>query len=340
MAPGGRPDGITGPVAAWNPAERLLIAGEHPAWFWPASGRTRRVAGLPDSPAGYSVTRALGGWVLQAAPPAGAMCTSCTTPPPPVYFLTDQAAAAVPLGVATTVAPAAQPDAAWLTTFVASVYGGAPGSQSGIAHEVRAGGTMTGPGVRLPAGYVIMTGTSRGLLLAPVLGSPGDSADELWNPVTGHVVRRFARVIGASPAGITWAPACQVRCEVGAFDLATGRQRLISLPAGSSPASAQFSPDGRLIALELSYGDGGNAGALAMRLVVATMATGRLAPVPGTWASSDALTGFGWPASGDRLVAELGFVTKVQIASWHPGARRLAVAVIQPDRHPDQLVVG
>ena len=340
VAPRGRPDGIIGPVSPWNPAERLIVAGERPSWFWPASGRLSRIRGLPDSPAGYSVTRAVGGWVIQAAPPAGAKCTSCSTPPPPVYFLADRAATAVPLGVGTTVAPAAQPHAAWLTTYVASVYGGAPGSQSGIAHEVRAGGRMTGPGVRLPPGYVIITGTSRGLLLTPALGSPGSADDELWNPETGHVVRRFGRVIGASPAGIAWSPPCQVRCVVGALDLVTGRQRLISLPAGSSPASAQFSPDGRLLALELSFGSGGNAGALAMRLEVATMATGRLRVVPGSWASSDALTGFGWPVPGDQLVAELGFVTKVQIASWHPGARRLAVAVVQPGQQPDELVVG
>ena len=340
VAPGGRPDGITGPVAAWNPDQRLLIAGERPSWFWPASGRVERVSGLPDSPAGYSVTRALGGWVVQAAPPSGPMCTSCTTPPPPVYFIADRAGAAVPLGVATTVAPAAQPAAAWLTTSVVSVSGGAPGRVSGIAHEVKAGGVMTGPGVRLPAGYVIVTGTARGLLLAPAVSAPGANADELWNPVTGQVGRRFGRVIGASPAGIAWARACQVRCTVGVLDIATGQRRVIGLPAGSSAASAQFSPDGRLLALELSFGNGGDGGALATRLEVAAVASGRLAAVPGTWASSDALAGFGWPAAGDQLVAELGFVTKVQVASWRPGARRLAVAVVRPDRYPGDLVVG
>jgi hypothetical protein len=339
VVPAGRPDGITGPVAAWDPAQRLLIAGEQPSWFWPASGRVRRIGGLPDSPAGYSVTRALGGWLLQAAPPSGPMCPSCTTPPP-VFFVADRDGAAIPLGVATSVAPAAEPRAAWLTTSVVSVYGGAPGATSGIAHKVTAGGTMAGPGLRLPAGYVIVAGTVRGLLLAPAVYSPGQHSDELWSPATGHVIRRFARVIGASPAGIAWAPACQVRCSVGVLDAATGQQRLIGLPAGSSPASAQFSQDGRLLALELSFGDGGDGGALAMRLEVAAVASGRLAAVPGTWTSSDALTGFGWPNSGDRLVAELGFVSKVQVASWRPGARRLAVAVVSPDRHPDDLVVG
>jgi len=62
--------------------------------------------------------------------------------------------------------------------------------------------------------------------------------------------------------------------------------------------------------------------------------------VPETWVSSDALVGFGWAASGDSLVAELNFTTKVQLASWHPGERRLAIAVLRPQHNPASLVVG
>lgn len=62
--------------------------------------------------------------------------------------------------------------------------------------------------------------------------------------------------------------------------------------------------------------------------------------VPGSWASSDALAGFGWPSDDDSLVAELSFVTKVQLPSWRPGAERLAVAVIRPGQNPNDLIVG
>jgi hypothetical protein len=72
--------------------------------------------------------------------------------------------------------------------------------------------------------------------------------------------------------------------------------------------------------------NGGDAGALALQLDVASMASGRLTVVPGTWVSSDALIGFGWPAVSDTLVAELSFTTRAQLASWRPGAARLAVA--------------
>ncbi len=73
------------------------------------------------------------------------------------------------------------------------------------------------------------------------------------------------------------------------------------------------------------------------RVQVLNLATGL---VPQTWVSSDALIGFGWPASSDNLVAELSFTTKVQIASWRPGASRLAIAALKPQHSPASLVVG
>ena len=55
--------------------------------------------------------------------------------------------------------------------------------------------------------------------------------------------------------------------------------------------------------------------------------------------SSDALVSFGWPARGDDLVAELSFITKVQVASWYPGARQLAVAVISAGPESGSLIL-
>jgi len=68
--------------------------------------------------------------------------------------------------------------------------------------------------------------------------------------------------------------------------------------------------------------------------------SGHLTVVPETWVSSDALVGFGWAASSDSLVAELSFTTKVQLASWRPGERRLAIAVLTPKHNPASLVIG
>ena len=122
--------------------------------------------------------------------------------------------------------------------------------------------------------------------------------------------------------------------------LATGRDTVVRLPAGSSATDGAFSPDGDYLALQVSFGSGGDGGALAMQLQVASTATGHLTAVPGTWVSSDALVGFGWPGGGDRLVAELSFLTKVQVAAWRPGAARLAVVAIRRNQESATLIVG
>ena len=115
---------------------------------------------------------------------------------------------------------------------------------------------------------------------------------------------------------------------------------MVVLPEGSSAASGAFSPDGGFLALQVSFGNTGDDGALAMQLEVAPMTSGRLTAVPGTWVSSDALVGFGWPAGGDSLVGEFSFTTKMQLASWHPGASRPAVTVIRPGHDQASLILG
>src|SRR5207245_5624532 len=126
---------------------------------------------------------------------------------------------------------------------------------------------------------------------------------------------------------------------VQVLDLAAGRRTAIELPGGSSAASGAFSPDGDFLALEVTFSSGGDAGALELQLDVASTASGRLTAVPGTWVSSDALIGFGWPASSNSLVAEFSFTTKVQLASWRPGASRLAIVVLRPQHSPASLVI-
>ena len=90
----------------------------------------------------------------------------------------------------------------------------------------------------------------------------------------------------------------------------------------------------------MSFSNDADDGEQAVQLELVSTASGHLTAAPGTWLSSDALMSFGWPASSDSLVAELGFTTKVQLASWRPGARRLAIAVLRPQRNPASLVIG
>ena len=334
-----RPDGIPGPTARWAADSRLPVGGSRPAWLYPAKGRMTPIGGLPPLRSGYEFTRIIGGWAVQAGAGAGPWCSGCAAGPMPVYFLADKARSARIVGIANRVAPAAEPEAVWLTTYPASPQRASERGGAGFAQEFSASGEPLGPRVRLPGGYVIDTATGRGLLLSRIIPRAPEPTYELWDPGTRHVTRTFSSVIAASASQIAWTPECATRCQVRVLDVRIGRTTQIALRSGSAARGA-FSPDGSLLALAVSIGNGGDGGSTAMQLEVASVPGGRLAVVPGTWASSDALSGFGWPAGDDSLVAELSFMTKVQVASWHPGSSRLAVAVVAQRQKPNDLVVG
>jgi hypothetical protein len=338
-APGlpAEPDGIGGPTVPWAASLRLPVTGTRPALFSPATGSSAPIGGLPADSSGYQFIRIGGGWVVQPNSAGKTAHDDYAVPPLPVWFLADGARSVTRVGTANQVAPAATAGALWLTSYP---LGADAGTAAGTAREVSLAGAPLGAPVRLPPGYVISQATRRGLLLAPVLPQPGTTADRLWDPAAPRDSRTFDAVIAATPAEIAWAPACAGRCRVQVLDLATGRQTAVELPTGSSAASGAFSPGGGFLALQLSLDSTGDDGALAMRLDVASVTSGRLTAVPGTFVSSDALVGFGWPASGDSLVAEFTFTTKTQLASWHPGASRLAVTVIPPGPEQAALVVG
>ena len=284
-------------------------------WDRPATGQVVPIGGLPLQRSGYQFIRAAGGWAVQAAPGAQAVCGSCAGPRR-VYFLADRGRSVTQAGLADAVAPGTA-GALWLTSYPPDAD---PRTAAGMAREVSIAGRQLGPQLRLPAGYLIEQGTDRGLLLAPVAQRPGTMADELWDPAAPQPGRTFEGVIAASATQIAWAPPCAARCRVQVLNLVTGRQVSVELPEASSVANAAFSPDGSFLAVQVSFGDDADDGALAVQLELASTAGGRLTAVPETWVSSDALVGFGWPASSDSLVAELSFTTKVQLASWHPGA--------------------
>jgi hypothetical protein len=330
------PDGIAGQTQAWDRNLRLPVAGTHPVWFSPASGRSDPIGGLPADRAGYQFIRVVGGWAVQASPASPTRCGSCAGPPAPVWFLADGARSVTRVGTANLVASAATADALWLTTYA---RGADMTTAAGTAREAGPAGTLTRP-VRLPSGYAIDQGTDRGLLLAPVRAQSGVAADKLWDPSAPQASQAFDGVLAASPAEIAWMPQCATTCDVQALDLATGRRTVVALPAGSSAAGGAFSPDGRFLALQVSYGNTGDGGDLAMQLDVAPVTSGRLTAVPGTWASSDAFVGFGWPTAGDSLVAEFSFTTKTQLASWRPGAKIPAVTVIRPGPNQASLILG
>jgi hypothetical protein len=335
------PDGITGPTLAWAPSLRVPVAAEHPALLSPAAGRLQVIGGLPLNQAGYQFTQVGGGWAIQAnaarAQPR-AVCDVCAGSPQPVYFLSERGRSAALVAPANAVAPAADDRAMWLTTYPRGV---SLQLAAGRAREVGAAGRLLHAAVRLPAGYVIVRGTVRGLLLAAVAPRPGAVAEGLLDPSTGHLTAVRTPVVAASATEVAaTTPCASGPCGLLVANLATGRSARVALPPGPSVANAAFSPDGSYLALQVNAAPGGADGGSATQLEVAATATGRLTPVPDTSLSSDALIGFGWPPGGDRLVAELSFTTKVQLASWRPGATQLAVTVVRPGHGAGMIFTG
>ncbi len=273
-----------------------------------------------------------GGWAIEPGPVAPVGCGGCTGRPAPVYFLADRAPSATMVGTANQVAPGATAGVLWLTTYPPDA---GLRTAVGTAREVTSTGAPAAPPLRLPAGYQIDQATSRGLLLAQLVAP---ARYLLWSPSGVH--RTFANVIAASGSTVAWVPQCVVTCLVYVLSLATGHQVIITPPPNSPVVDAAFSPDGRYLALGVSYGFGPMSGELRVRLEVATVATGHLQEVPDPWMNSGARVGFGWPADRDELVAELSLAAKVHVVSWRPGAVRSAVVAVKAGQDPKDLIVG
>ena len=97
-----------------------------------------------------------------------------------------------------------------------------------------------------------------------------------------------------------------------------------------------FSPDGRLLALPVTARVTPDGRAAATRLIVATVASGRITAVPGTTVGSGNAVDFGWQAGSHRLIADVPMRTpgqpEWQIAVWQPGDARLSTALARvPD---------
>jgi hypothetical protein len=327
------PNGITGQTAAWEDSLRVPVASTQPAWFWPATGRSETIGGLPADDSGYQFTRVGGGWAVQAD---GTSCGGgdCATPPGPVWFLGNGAQSAIPVGTADLVAPAAGTDALWLTSYLPAANNA---TGVGLAREVSPAGAQLAPSVRLPTGSVIDQATDRGLLLISPSRQTGKWVYTLWNPASREPILAFHDVIAASATDVAWTSGCAPTCHVHVLDLVTGRETEVGLPAGGSAADGSFSPSGRLLALQLSYGpDGG----LVRQLDVASVATGRLTEVTRTYVTNDVLVNFGWPAEADNLVAEFAFMPTIELTSWRPGSSRVAVSNLKPGRTQASLIVG
>jgi hypothetical protein len=305
----------------------LLLGGHGPAWLRVATGHAEPVRGLPSSGNGYQFIRIAGGWAAQPFP-VDPGCDNCSPGSLPVYYLADGTRVASRVGVADFAAPAATRGALWLVSYQ---HGADMRTAAGTAQETSVTGAALGPRLRLPAGYGIDQGTRAGLLLAQALAGSGPVRYELWDPATGRVRRSFVNLIATGPAEIAWMPACTADCRVHVLDLAGGRSWEISLPGRSTASAGAFSPDGQLLALQVTARVTASGQAAATRLVVATVANGRITAVPGSTVGSGIGVDFGWQPGSQRLIADVPAGTpeqpEWQIAVWQPGDTRISTAL-------------
>jgi hypothetical protein len=308
---------------------RLALGGRRPAWLWVGTGRTEPVRGLPRRSNGYQLIRAAGGWAALPFPGNDGSCGNCAPRPVWVYYIAAGSRTATRLGTADFAAPAAATGAMWLVSYRA---GAAMPATAAAAQEVSVSGTAFGPRRRLPRGYVITQGTTAGLLLTPEHTHGGAVRYQLWQPGPRRASRWFTNVIAASPHAIAWMPACTARCTVHVLNLASGTGRTMSLPARSHAYQGAFSPDGKLLALQVTAPIVGDDRAAFTRLVVTPVASGRLTAVPGTTVGAGTGVDFGWAADSRRLVADVGLPDAWQVSVWRPGDTQLHVTVT---RAPD-----
>jgi hypothetical protein len=212
----------------------------------------------------------------------------------------------------------------WLVSYRA---GAVMPATEGTAQEFSVSGAALGPRYTLPRGYVIDQGTAAGLLLVPELARAGVVRYQLWQPGTRRVSRSFPNVIAASPGEIAWMPACTERCAVHVLNLEGGPGRVIPLPERSRAYQGAFSPDGRLLALQVTARIGAGGRASATRLIMAAVGTGTLTAVPGTTIGAGIGIDFGWQPGSGQLVAVTSLQDGWQVAVWHPGDARVYVAV-------------
>jgi hypothetical protein len=323
------PARMTGQPLARDASLSLLLGGQEPAWLSVATGRTVPIRGLPPAGNGYQLIAIAGGWAAQPFPSGDVGCDTCAPGPLPVYYVADGSRVASRIGAADYAAPAATPGALWLVSYR---RGADMSTAAGDALEISVTGAALGPRLRLPAGYAIGQGTRAGLLLVQEVQQGSSPVKyELWDPGTRRVTRSFVNLIAASPAEIAWMPDCAGSCRVHVLDLSGGRVQEISLPGRSKSYQGAFSPDGQLLALLVTASVTADGRPATIRLVVATVASGRISAVPGTTVGSGNGVDFGWQAGSRRLIADVGVGAtdqpEWQVAVWRPGDARLSTAL-------------
>jgi hypothetical protein len=182
------------------------------------------------------------------------------------------------IGPAWSLFPSVDPGRVWLESS-ADPRGG----DAEIVTEVSLDGTYRSPSYTLPNGRSVVAAVRGGLLTYD---------DEIWDPASNRVVRRFplpahAGLVAADADHIAWFPSdCDPRlsvCPQHLLDLRTGREREIAVPTGMKwDFDSEFSPDGRFFAAVARV-----KGTRVSVVSITDLATGTAAQYPVSTSASD-----------------------------------------------------
>ncbi len=233
----------------------------------------------------------------------------------------------VDLGPSLRVMPGPSADEAWIWSDPCGADAGCPNGgkalQQGDLRLVDTSGNQIGPPIALPADATwFPTGdvVSAGLVLA--VASIGPDSEEVWNPLTDHVVRILpgADVLASRGNLVAWTTgkACLPQCAVHFTDVQTGMARTLRLPSeATGTGHGAFSPDGSTFALPV--GIGGRPGVHPAAVAVMDLRTQVVRLLPGTEQApgpSRAPQIAFWSSTGWLFVAEVG---STHVLSWRPG---------------------
>jgi hypothetical protein len=178
---------------------------------------------------------------------------------------------------------------------------------------------LPGDATWFPTGDVV----NAGLVLA--IASIGPDAEEIWNPITNHVVRILhgAYVLASSGNLVAWTTgkACLTHCTVHFTDVQTGMEQTLHLRSGVvGTDEGAFSPNGSTFALPV--GIGGWPGTHPGAVVLMDLRTQAVRLLPGTEQALGPRYGpqvAFWSSRGWLFVAVVG---GTHVLSWQPGDQR------------------
>jgi hypothetical protein len=215
--PSRAPVDFTGLPPSGRTGIRLLVSGTALREVELDTGWSRPIAGIPESPTGYRLTRTDGGTVIAQSQPA---CDDCRSM---AYLVPPRSYTARAVTGYDGVVPAAEPDRVWGYRE----YPTEP-SRPGVVQLLDLAGRPKGPAYPLPPERLVRRGTVGGLVLAHCC----DPTAELWDPVSGTVLRALGTVLAATATRIVWAdPPCVLDCPVRLTDLARHTDKQVEVHA-------------------------------------------------------------------------------------------------------------